>query len=476
MKRVLSTMLIIALTIPLLVNCKKEKAEEVAIVSITIEPTSFVINAGETKQLTVTALPENATKKEKILSTLVWHSDNEEVASVDENGMVTAKKYGTATISASIPDGFVTGSCDVTVNQDITKHFDEVLAAALKYKDLIEDSHKIMYAEVTKITAFSMPDIYIERLKSCEGLEFLTNLEYLYLTGCKNLKTLDVSKLTKLQDLIANKCQLTQIDLSNCVSLKNLNLESNQIANITFGKHDNMESILLEDNKLKKFDASIFPNLTNLYLSNNELTEINLKGCGKLESLLIINNKLKSVDITEATNLDAQKFHYWNNPGENRVFKIFNSSITAKSISWLMTPGNESSRVQGMYYCEKAPKIKTQPKNVSAKDGVPFSLSVELDPVLENATYTWCVAQIITNPENGMQTVTYFGLEKDVDESDEKGKYIISGTSSPTLTMTVSGQYYKKMGKEVALLVYITDPDTKTITISSVATVTFAGN
>lgn len=476
MKRVLSTMLIIALTIPLLVNCKKEKAEEVAIISITIEPTSFVINAGETKQLSVTALPENATKKEKILSTLVWHSDNEEVASVDENGMVTAKKYGTTTISASIPDGFVTGSCDVTVNQDITEHFDVVLAAALEYQNLIEDSDKIMYAEVTKITSFSMPDTYKENLESCKGLEFLTNLEYLYLTDCKNLKTLDVSKFTKLQELVAKKCHLTQIDLSNCVSLKNLNLESNQIANITFGKHDNMESISLEENKLKKFDASIFPNLTNLYLSDNELTEINLKGCSKLETLHIINNKLKSVDITEATNLDAQKFHYWNNPGENRVLKIFNSNITSTSISWLMTPGNESSRVQGMYYCEKAPKIKTQPKNVSAKDGVPFSLSVELDPVLENATYTWCVAQIITNPENGIQSVTYFGFGEDVNVNDEKGKYIISGTSSPTLTITVSGQYYKKMDKEATFLVYITDPDTKTITISSVATVTFAGN
>ena len=476
MKRVLSTMLIIALTIPLLVNCKKEKAEEVAIISITIEPTSFVINAGETKQLSVTALPENATKKEKILSTLVWHSDNEEVASVDENGMVTAKKYGTTTISASIPDGFVTGSCDVTVNQDITEHFDVVLAAALEYQNLIEDSDKIMYAEVTKITSFSMPDTYKENLESCKGLEFLTNLEYLGLSGCQNLKTLDVSKLTILQELVAKKCHLTQIDLSNCVSLKNLNLESNQIANITFGKHDNMESISLEENKLKKFDASIFPNLTNLYLSDNELTEINLKGCSKLETLHIINNKLKSVDITEATNLDAQKFHYWNNPGENRVLKIFNSNITSTSISWLMTPGNESSRVQGMYYCEKAPKIKTQPKNVSAKDGVPFSLSVELDPVLENATYTWCVAQIITNPENGIQSVTYFGFGEDVNVNDEKGKYIISGTSSPTLTITVSGQYYKKMDKEATFLVYKTAPDTKTITISSVATVTFAGN
>lgn len=455
MKRVLSTMLIIALTIPLLVNCKKEKAEEVAIVSLTIEPTSFLLNAGETKQLSVTALPENATKKEKILSTLVWQSDNEEIASVDQNGLVTAKKYGSARISASIPDGFVTGSCDVTVDQDITKHFDEVLAAALKYQNLIKDSDKIMYEEVTKIKNFSIPDHYAKQIESCKGLEFLVNLEYLYLSDCKNLKTLDVSKLTKIESLIVKNCPITDI---------------------TFGNHNNLKYIQLEDNKLKKFDASIFPNLTNLYLSNNELTEINLKGCGKLESLLIINNKLKSVDITEATNLDAQKFHYWNNPGENRVLKIFNSSITAKSISWLMTPGNESSRVQGMYYCEKAPKIKTQPKNVSAKDGVPFSLSVELDPVLENATYTWCVAQILTNPENGIQSVTYFGFEEDVNVNDEKGKYIISGTSSPTLTMTISGQYYKKMDKEATFLVYITDPDTKTITISSHATVTFAGN
>lgn len=455
MKRVLSTMLIIALTIPLLVNCKKEKAEEVAIVSITIEPTSFVINAGETKQLTVTALPENATKKEKILSTLVWHSDNEEVASVDENGMVTAKKYGTTTISASIPDGFVTGNCEVTVNQDITDKFDYVLAAALEYEDLIEDSDKIMYAEVTKITSFSMTNTYKENLESCKGLELLNNLEYLDLSGCQNLKTLDVGKLTKLQKLIANKCQL---------------------ANITFGKHDNMKSISLVENKLKKFDGSIFPNLTYLYLSDNELTEINLKGCSKLIILQLINNKLKSIDITDAVDINANQFFYWNNPGENRVLKIINSNMTAKSISWLMTPGNESSRVQGMYYCEKAPKIKTQPKNVSAKDGVPFSLSVELDPVLENAIYTWCLAQTITNPENGTQSVSYYGFGEDVNESDEKGKIIISGTSSPTLTMTASGQYYKNQGKEAALLVYITDPDTKTITVSSHATVTFAGN
>lgn len=55
-------------------------------------------------------------------------------------------------------------------------------------------------------------------------------------------------------------------------------------------------------------------------------------------------------------------------------------------------------------------------------------------------------------------------------------KYIISGTSSPTLTMTVSGQYYKKQSKDVKILVYITNPDTQTTTTSSYVTVTFVDN
>ena len=64
--------------------------------SITIntpDRTSFKV--GEVIQLSATVLPENASNK-----TVTWYSDNTSVATVDENGSVTAQSVGTAVISA----------------------------------------------------------------------------------------------------------------------------------------------------------------------------------------------------------------------------------------------------------------------------------------------------------------------------------------------------------------------------------------
>ena len=70
------------------------------------------LNIGETVQLEATVLPEDTTYK-----TLVWKSSNDEVAIVDESGLVTAIGIGTATIrvvSKANPD--VYAECSVTVN------------------------------------------------------------------------------------------------------------------------------------------------------------------------------------------------------------------------------------------------------------------------------------------------------------------------------------------------------------------------
>lgn len=67
---------------------------------------------GDTQQLTATILPEDAFDK-----SLKWSSSDESVATVDENGTVTAVKGGTAVITATSADGNVTGSCTVTVKQ-----------------------------------------------------------------------------------------------------------------------------------------------------------------------------------------------------------------------------------------------------------------------------------------------------------------------------------------------------------------------
>lgn len=89
-----------------------EKAAVIKVTIITLNKTETTINVGSTETLSVTAIdPSNATDK-----TYTWNSDNTAVATVDADGVVTAKAAGTANITATANDGSgVTATCAVTV-------------------------------------------------------------------------------------------------------------------------------------------------------------------------------------------------------------------------------------------------------------------------------------------------------------------------------------------------------------------------
>ncbi len=74
---------------------------------------------GATQQLTATVEPNDA-----INQSVSWTSDNSAVASVDTNGIVQAKAYGSATISAKTIDGGYTVTCSVTVMDPATVKID----------------------------------------------------------------------------------------------------------------------------------------------------------------------------------------------------------------------------------------------------------------------------------------------------------------------------------------------------------------
>ena len=61
---------------------------------------TFELYEGETKQLTATIQPENTTDK-----TVTWSSNNTAVATVDQNGLVTAVGVGTAQIGVTTSNG-----------------------------------------------------------------------------------------------------------------------------------------------------------------------------------------------------------------------------------------------------------------------------------------------------------------------------------------------------------------------------------
>ena len=94
---------------------KVEVTEDVKIgvTSVTLDKTDLTLDMNGTANLTATVKPDDATTK-----TVTWKSDNEGVAIVDNNGNVTAKAAGTATITATA-DG-KSASCKVTVNGQTT--------------------------------------------------------------------------------------------------------------------------------------------------------------------------------------------------------------------------------------------------------------------------------------------------------------------------------------------------------------------
>ena len=82
---------------------------------IALDATTATLYTNETLQLNATVTPNDATNK-----SVAWTSSNPTVASVDQNGLVTALSTGSATITVAAQDGSgIENSCVVTVKQHV---------------------------------------------------------------------------------------------------------------------------------------------------------------------------------------------------------------------------------------------------------------------------------------------------------------------------------------------------------------------
>lgn len=84
---------------------------KVDVTGVVLDKDSAVMEVGENLKLNASIFPENATNKN-----LIWTSSNENVAAVDENGLVSAgKTAGETLITVTTEDGNFTASCKIQV-------------------------------------------------------------------------------------------------------------------------------------------------------------------------------------------------------------------------------------------------------------------------------------------------------------------------------------------------------------------------
>ncbi len=121
------------------------KPNTIDVEKIEVNPTNINIENGSTVKISVNILPSNATDK-----TITWSSSDENIATVDANGVITAIKEGVVIITATSSNG-KNSTCKVTVipkvinAEDIVLDHDELTikvddTAKLKAKVLPDDT------------------------------------------------------------------------------------------------------------------------------------------------------------------------------------------------------------------------------------------------------------------------------------------------------------------------------------------------
>lgn len=211
-------------------TCKVTVTELVK--SITVTPNEATMKEGESLQLTCSVLPETATYK-----AVVWESENNDVASVDATGIVTAISSGSTIIKAIATDGSnVYGECSITVTAE-TLEIDGIC-----YQRNSPSTLKIVANSEKPYSG----NFFIPTSANFNGQEMtVTEIETDAFAGCDDLTRIVIpNTITKVREgAFANCSNLVYIKISDGSSL-NINLDK------------------------------IFPNspINELYIGSNEIT------------------------------------------------------------------------------------------------------------------------------------------------------------------------------------------------------------
>ncbi len=231
------------------------------IIGVTINEETESVQVGSETLLTAVLNPINATNQN-----VTWSSSNEEIATVDEYGIVEGLKEGNVTITATTEDGNKQATCEVTV----TNKKSETPASEFTYTT--------QYG-VTSITGYtgSATEVVIPETINGRTVEEIGN-GYSQVTGFDNVTSIVLPDTVKIINRQSFKgySNLTNIDLKNVEQIDVAAFEESGLTKVTlpetlkiigdyaFNKCTNLEGNIIIPNSVTTMGKYCFAECTKI--------------------------------------------------------------------------------------------------------------------------------------------------------------------------------------------------------------------
>ncbi|WP_281298917.1 DUF7619 domain-containing protein [Flavobacterium limnophilum] len=200
----------------------------------------------------------------------------------------------------------------------------------------IENFTQLNYLDLSNQGAAVYNNIKSLNISSLTKLEYLNcksnSLKTLDFTACKDLKylncsnnnigSLDLRGFTKLENIESDSAYLTFLNVDGLVSLKTLLASGNQFTTLDLTTCKNLEEVVMHSGGLITLDASGLAKLKKMNVYNNKLTSLKLTGCTSLSHLDAWINKLTTLDASDLKSLTYLDVNY----NELQTLNIQNSN------------------------------------------------------------------------------------------------------------------------------------------------------
>lgn len=185
---------------------------------------------------------------------------------------------------------------------EIVEFQDENLEEAIR-DEINKPDGDLYLSDVKEIKDLNAAGIGIESL---EGLQYLVNLESLFLNNNQISDIRVLSDLTELRSLYLWKNNVTDISpLENLTNLEQLNISANEVSDIKAVENlSNLYRIHFDQNEVNNISPiSELQNLEWLTLRENKVSDINaLEELVNIEELSLSQNKITDIGILENLN------------------------------------------------------------------------------------------------------------------------------------------------------------------------------